>query len=145
MGVSPGEWGEAHFFGAETVEELLFGPAGFAGDLREEAARAVAETKVDAVVQHIEIENVLGGLKGGEDGNFQVQLGEFGEGDGIGDETRVFQDALGTGADGFEKGVLGLEPADAAAELVGVMVVEGDETAGGLREEGIRRGNRPAR
>jgi len=136
VGVLPGGGGEVEFFEAEAGEEFGAGPAGFAGDLGEEAAGALADGEVDAVGFQVKVGGGAGTQRG-DDADLDEQARELIEGDGAVEEARVLQDGSGGVLDTLEEGDAGVEPADAAAEAVGLQVVERDEGAGVLEEGGI--------
>jgi hypothetical protein len=76
-------------------------------------------------------------LERAKDGDFDGEGGEFFTADGLVVEARVADDGLAGGGDGFAKGSAGVENSDAAAECVAFGSVDGDETAGGLLEDGV--------
>lgn len=138
----PSVGGEAHLFGAEAGEELLFGPAGLAGDLRQETAAPAVDRQVDPIVEWLKVQRVGGGAEGEDDGNLQLQMRQLLGGDGVIDESGVLEDGLGHVLDGGKQGLGGVEAADAAAKAMGGRFVKGDETACGLEEHGVEIGGR---
>lgn len=134
LGILPGGRGEAHFLRAETGQQLLLAPAGFAGHLGQEAAVALVESEEDAVVERVEIQGGRGWAQGENEGDFDVQEGQFIGRDRIVGETRILQDSRGHLLDGTFERLVGIQPPDAAAEAVSEVLVEGDEGTGGLEQ-----------
>jgi hypothetical protein len=105
------------------------------GDLGEEEAAAAFAFDDDAVVSELEVVEVVHGGRRGEDRDFDVEIGEFGWGDG--GEAWVFACGAGGGvSDGVGEGEGGVEGAHAAAEFVELM--EGDEDAAVGLVRGVR-------
>ena len=124
--------------GAAEGERFLNIPALLGGDLGQEATGTVGGADVDTVGADAEVEGVFHRLHGGEDRDFDEEIIEFGEDDGVvGDEARIACGGTGHFSKGFDEGVSIIESADAAAKSA-VAMVEGDETtARGLEIVGV--------
>jgi len=138
-GEEPGVGGESCFHAG--VAEVGFDvPVFFDGDLGEEESFVVALFDDEAVASDLDfVEEVLGvgdgdGCGGGEDGDFDDDVVEF-----CGVEWWE-AGVVGGGACGFDEGVfeghVWVGDADAAAEVVGWVGVEGDEDAVFFFEDG---------
>ena len=135
--VFPREFGHAEFFRAQSGQELLAGPAGFAGHLRQEKARSSAEGEMNALFLRFEIQRRVGSLQRAEDRDLDRELGQFESGDGLPEKARVADDGFGGGGEALQQRFAGVEQSDAAAECVIVLAMKGNKTAAGAREERV--------
>jgi hypothetical protein len=139
LGLPPGGCGQAHLLRTEPVEELFARPAGFLGDLGEEAAAAVTDGEINAFGEGLEIEGAFDGPGWREHAHFDGEPGEFFGGDGGVGEARVFEHAARGGFECDDERLGRVDAADAPAEAVAVQGMQGDEAAGGVAEAGIGR------
>ncbi len=143
--VFPGIGGQARLVGAAIGEELLFAPARFLGHLWQETAGEVTLFYVYAIDAETKGKWVGGFFQWGQDGYFDIEVGQVVEGDWIVEKAGVgCSGGLSHFDDHIYEWFVGGELADAAAKLVACF--EGNEAAevsGKVRVVGVARASSP--
>jgi hypothetical protein len=135
--VLPHSGGETHLFRAESIKQLLLGPAGVARNLRQKTAGAIADDEVNPVGEQIEIERMCSGFQRGKYADLDLQLRKIGERYPIVGKARIAEHRGGRVLNDLCKGAVGIQPAYAAAKTVRLLFMQRHEASGGLQKGGV--------